>query len=205
MKCNKFLRAKRRPCQQKFNKSSIAPLKLYRPLYLSITFLILVSCQSTDIQSKSKSNNFPVNSHPKTVTLDENFQMAMGQTIYVPIYSHIYHHNRQEDFKLAATLSIRNTDLSNPLIITSVRYYGSNGKLIKEYLENPIQLDILAAYDVFVARDNTSGGVGASFIVEWVATTEISEPIVEAVMIGTDFQQGISFISPGRVLKNPKK
>jgi hypothetical protein len=44
--------------------------------------------------------------------------------------------------------------------------------------------------------------LGANFIVEWVASTEVSEPIVEAIMIGTDFQQGISFTSPGKVIKN---
>ncbi|RUR76948.1 hypothetical protein DSM107007_45490 [Nostoc sp. PCC 7120 = FACHB-418] len=139
------------------------------------------------------------------VTLDKNFQIAMGQTIYVPIYSHIYHYNRQEVFNLAATLSIRNTDLSNPIIVTSVRYYDSNGKLVKQYLERPIQLDALASTDFFIDKSDTSGGLGANFIVEWVAATEVSEPIVEAIMIGTDFQQGISFTSPGKVIKSQSK
>lgn len=88
------------------------------------------------------------------------------------------------------------------MIITSVCYYNSDGKLVKQYLERPIQLDALASTDFFINRNDTSGGLGANFIVEWVAQTEISEPIVEAVMIGTDFQQGISFISPGRVIKD---
>jgi hypothetical protein len=38
--------------------------------------------------------------------------------------------------------------------------------------------------------------------VEWVAEKEISEPVVEAVMIGTESTQGISFISPGKVIKS---
>ncbi|HEY9769068.1 MAG TPA: DUF3124 domain-containing protein [Coleofasciculaceae cyanobacterium] len=126
----------------------------------------------------------------------------MGQTIYVPVYSHIYHDDRQRILDLAATLSIRNTDLTNSIIVTSVRYYDSNGKLIKQYLEQPVQLEALASYDFFVNRTDTNGGLGANFIVEWVAQTEVYEPIVEAVMIATEFQQGVSFVSPGKVIKS---
>jgi hypothetical protein len=174
-------------------------------IYLIVAVTLLASCQPTDIPFKSQANTTPTISFQKTVTLDKNFNIAMGQTIYVPVYSHIYHHNRQEIFNLAATLSIRNTDLEKPIIITSVRYYDSDGKLIKQYLEHPIQLDTLASTDVLINRNDTSGGLGANFIVEWVASTEVSEPIVEAIMIGTDFQQGISFTSPGKVIKNQNK
>lgn len=177
-------------------------MKLYRYIYLAIAVIFLASCQSPEIPPKSQPDAIPATPSQKIVTLDKNFKIASGQTVYVPVYSHIYHHNRQEIFELAVTLSIRNTDLTNPIVITSVRYYNSEGKLVKEYLERPIQLDALASTDFFINRNDTTGGLGANFIVEWVAQTEISEPIVEAVMIGTDFQQGISFISPGRVIKS---
>ncbi|MEA5623107.1 DUF3124 domain-containing protein [Nostoc sp. UHCC 0251] len=172
------------------------------PYILAIAVIFLVSCQSTNISLKSQSAATQAIPVQKVVTLDKNFKIASGQTIYVPVYSHIYHHNKQEIFELAVTLSVRNTDMTNPIVITSARYYNSEGKLIKQYLERPIQLDALASTDFFINRNDTSGGLGANFIVEWVAQTEISEPIVEAVMIGTDFQQGISFISPGRAIKN---
>ncbi|MBD2681818.1 MULTISPECIES: DUF3124 domain-containing protein [Nostoc] len=177
-------------------------MKLYPHVYLAIAVIFLASCQSTEIPPESKTNTTQTSTSQKTVTLDKNFQIAMGQTIYVPVYSHIYHHNRQEIFELAVTLSIRNTDLNNSMVVTSVRYYNSEGKLVKQYLERPIQLDALASTDFFINRNDTSGGLGANFIVEWVAQKEISEPIVEAVMIGTDFQQGISFTSSGRVIKS---
>ncbi|MEH2392340.1 MAG: DUF3124 domain-containing protein [Nostoc sp.] len=178
-------------------------MKPYPHLYLAIAIIFIVSCQSTSIPLKSQPDATQATPSQKIVTpLDKNFKIASGETVYVPVYSHIYHHNRQEIFELAVTLSIRNTDLTNPIIITSVRYYNSDGKLVKQYLERPIQLDALASTDFFINRNDTSGGLGANFIVEWVAQTDISEPIVEAVMIGTDFQQGISFISPGRVIKS---
>jgi len=126
----------------------------------------------------------------------------MGQTIYVPVYSHIYYENQKEVLYLSATLSIRNTDLSNPIIITSVRYYNTEGKLIKQYLERPVELSPLASMDFIVERTDTSGGSGANFIVEWIAEKDVSKPVVEAVMISAASNQGISFVSPGRIIKN---
>lgn len=177
-------------------------MKLFPCLYSAITVIVLASCTSSEVPSQSQSDRNLATQSQKVVTLDKNFKIAMGQTIYVPVYSHIYHQDRQEIFNLAATLSIRNTDLTDPIIITSVRYFDSNGKLLKQYLEQPIQIDALASTAFYLNRNDTSGGVGANFIVEWVAQTEISQPVVEAVIIGTDFQQGISFISPGRVIKS---
>ncbi|MDZ7958153.1 MAG: DUF3124 domain-containing protein [Aulosira sp. DedQUE10] len=179
-------------------------MKLYSRFYLVIAFIFLVSCSSPDIQAKSPSATTSTKPSQQIVTLDKNFKIAIGQTIYVPVYSHIYHNDERKILDLAATLSIRNTDLNNPMIITAVRYYDSDGKLIKQYLEKPIQLNALASTDFFVNRTDTSGGSGANFIVEWVSQTVISEPIVEAVMIATEFQQGISFVSPGKVIKTQK-
>ncbi|MBW4594060.1 MAG: DUF3124 domain-containing protein [Brasilonema angustatum HA4187-MV1] len=177
-------------------------MKLYPVFYLAIALILLTSCTSPQNPSQSQPDMSQANQSQKVVTLDKNFKAVMGETIYVPIYSHIYHGDNKRVFDLAATLSIRNTDLTNPIIITSVRYYDSNGKQLKQYLERPIQLDALASTDFVVDRTDTSGGVGANFIVEWVAQTKVFQPVVEAVMIGTDFQQGISWISPGKVIKS---
>lgn len=126
----------------------------------------------------------------------------MGQTIYVPVYSHVYYEDQRKILNLAATLSVRNTDLAKPMILTSVRYYDTAGQLVKQYLPGPAQLGVLASTDFVIDLRDTSGGSGADFIVEWVAETEISEPVVEAIMIGTESNRGISFISPGKVIKS---
>ena len=60
----------------------------------------------------------------------------------------------------------------------------------------------MASTDFVVAEDDMSGGVGANFIVEWSAGIEVTVPVVEAVMISTASQQGISFVSQGRVIKD---
>jgi Protein of unknown function (DUF3124) len=99
------------------------------PYILAIAVILLASCQSTNISPKSQPDAIQATPVQKVVTLDKNFKIASGQTVYVPVYSHIYHHNKQEIFELAVTLSIRNTDLTNPIVITSVRYYNSEGKM----------------------------------------------------------------------------
>ncbi|MUL35496.1 DUF3124 domain-containing protein [Gloeocapsopsis dulcis] len=165
-----------------------------------VTMIVLSACTSPTTTPHQGDRN-PVN-QPQQFTLDENSKIATGQTLYVPVYSYIYHDDGRRIFNLATTLSIRNTDLANPIIITCVRYYNSSGQLVRQYLERPIQVAALASTEFFINTTDNSGGLGANFIVDWVAQTNVSEPIIEAVMIGTGFQQGISFISPGKVIQS---
>lgn len=122
------------------------------------------------------------------------------QTIYIPVYSHIYIRDRERTFNLAATLSIRNTDLSNSITLMAVDYYDSEGNLVNEYLEEPVQLAALASTAFVVEEGDLRGGVGANFVVSWQADQSVTRPVVEAVMISTRSTQGISFTSPGRVI-----
>lgn len=135
------------------------------------------------------------------VTIDDT-RIIAGQTVYVPAYSHIYMWNQSQTMNLAATLSVRNTDMTNPIIIAAVDYYDSDGQLVRQYLEQPVELGPLASTTFFVDREDTSGGFGAAFIVEWVTQTEVSLPVIESIMINTSGNQGISFVSPGRVIQN---
>lgn len=137
----------------------------------------------------------------KAITLDNTVKIIGGQTVYVPIYSRIYVRERDRTMELNSTLSIRNTDLIQPIIIASVNYYDSNGKLVRKFLKQPIELPRLASTNFIVSQEDTSGGSGASFVVEWVTQKQTSVPVIEAVMINADGNQGISLISPGRVIK----
>jgi len=129
----------------------------------------------------------------------EDLEIVTGQVIYVPAYSEVFYSDRNT-LNLTITLAIHNTDLEHPIIIKSVRYYDTNGNLVEEYIDQPRQLDPIATASIVLAGDDTRGGVGANFIVEWVAETGVYEPVVEAIMINTSGQQGISLLSPGRVI-----
>ncbi|HPQ68822.1 MAG TPA: DUF3124 domain-containing protein [bacterium] len=129
----------------------------------------------------------------------KQMEKAAGQTLYVPVYSHIYHRDDMV-IDLTATLSIRNTDINRSIIIQSVKYYDTAGKLVRGYTETPLILPAMATLEFVVGETDRSGGSGANFVVEWFASEPASAPIVEAVMIGTHGQQGISFLSTGRVI-----
>jgi Protein of unknown function (DUF3124) len=121
------------------------------------------------------------------------------QTIYVPAYSHVYYRSGQE-YLLAITLSIRNTSFTDSILVKSVRYYDTKGRLVKKYSKKSLQIPPMATAEFFVQDEDTSGGSGANFIVEWKTKKGVDEPIVEAIMIGTSSGQGISLVSPGRLI-----
>ncbi len=127
----------------------------------------------------------------------------LGQTVYVPVYSHIFADDRYRNtpFLLTATLSIRNTDPDKSLTLKSVNYFDSEGRLLQRYLDKPTTLGPLGSTTYIVPESESKGGAGAKFLVEWEAPAAVVEPIIESVMIGTKMQQGISFISTGRVIK----
>ena len=124
-----------------------------------------------------------------------------SQTIYVPVYSHIYIGDREHPFDLTVTLSIRNTDPNHPITIVSVDYICSNGKLLQNYLKNPIKLNAMASTRYIVAASNKSGGSGANFNVRWESDNNVNEPIIEGIMVGAGSQQGISFVTRGKAIK----
>jgi hypothetical protein len=163
--------------------------------YFSILVLLLTGCKPAPQPTETPT---PL----KVVKLDNTVKIVAGQTVYVPIYSHIYTWDQNRQMDLTATLSVRNTDLNRSMIVASVNYYSTDGKLIRKYLEQPVELGPLASASFLVNQEDRSGGAGAAFIVEWVSQSNLSPPVIESVMINTGGNQGISFVSPGRVIKS---
>jgi hypothetical protein len=126
--------------------------------------------------------------------------LSQGQTVYVPIYSHVYSGDRERPFLLAAILSIRNTDLKHGITVLAADYYDTEGNPVRKYLEKPVRLGPLASLRYVVGESDKSGGSGAKFIVRWQSDVQVNAPIVEGVMIGTQLGQGISFVSRGQVI-----
>lgn len=136
---------------------------------------------------------------------DSLVKLSRGQTVYVPVYSHIYSGDREHPFYLAATLSIRNTDPKHPITILEVNYYDSDGNLLKKHVKSPVQISAMASTRYVIKESDKSGGSGANFIVKWRSYHDVNVPIIESVMIGTQRQQGISFNSRGQVIKEESK
>lgn len=130
---------------------------------------------------------------------------SVGQLVYVPVYSHIYQQDRQKTFNLTTTLSIRNADPFRSFMLTEVSYYDSKGQFIQHYLDSTVTIEPLASTSFVIEERDLRGGVGANFIVNWKSNQAIIPPVIEAVNITTSQQQGISFLSVGRVLQEHSK
>jgi hypothetical protein len=131
--------------------------------------------------------------------------LSDGQIIYVPVYSHIYYGDRDRVLNLTTTVSIRNTDPTSPITVTQVNYHDSNGKLVKKYIEKPIDVGPLASIYYLVKESDVSGGDVPSFIVKWKSSKKVNAPIIEGVMIGTASNQGISFVLPGQEIVDEER
>ena len=125
---------------------------------------------------------------------------AIGQLVYVPAYSHVYH-DKGKPHLVTITLSIRNTGIDDEIVLKSVRYHGTQGTLVRSYLDKPVRIPPLGTTEVIVEREDASGGSGANFLVEWVANQPVTAPIIEALMIDKESEQGISFAVRGSVIR----
>lgn len=138
----------------------------------------------------------PMAAHADGAVMD----LSLGQTVYVPAYSHIYIGNREQPFLLTVTLSIRNIDAKHPVTITTVDYYDTEGKRLRKYLEQPVSLGPWESIRYVVPQKDKSGGSGANFVVEWNSKKAVNPVLVETIMIGAESQQGISFTSRGQAI-----
>jgi len=134
----------------------------------------------------------------------EKGRLSNGQRLYVPAYSHIYGGNKEAPFLLAVTLSVRNIDPNRPIEITLVDYYETQGQLVKQFTAAPIVLKPLETLRYVVPEKDKRGGSGANFIVAWRSDKLVNSPIVETIMIGTSYHQGVSFTSRGREILSSK-
>jgi len=150
----------------------------------------LVGCSSDSDQ------NLPNVTRPIHTT---DLRLVKGQTVYVPAYSEMFAGD-ERTLKLTVTLAIHNSDPTQSIVLRTVQYYDTNGELVREYLDEPVEIGPLSTMGYIVAEQDTRGGWGANFLVEWGAEQEVYEPVIEAVMIGAGFGYSISLISPGRVV-----
>jgi hypothetical protein len=172
-----------------------------------LSICVLTTVASCDRGEKSATGQVETPRHKGLTEVNDATALSAvdGQTVYVPVYSQIPAGNRGSPFLLSVTLTIRNTDRSSPVFVTSVRYHGEDGGLVRDYLTKPLRIAPLAAADYFVQERDATGGTAASFLVEWVSESSVSEPVIEAVMVGTAGNQGISFTAPGRVIARKAK
>ncbi|MFZ2957644.1 MAG: DUF3124 domain-containing protein [Candidatus Ozemobacteraceae bacterium] len=119
----------------------------------------------------------------------------------MPAYSHIYFGQKSRQVNLACTLSIRNTDITRAIRVTSVDYYSTQGALVRSFVEKPQIVPPLGTLEIFIGEVDSEGGSGANFIVRWDSAKPANLPIVETVMIGLQSNLSISFTSRGQPIR----
>ncbi|UAM98376.1 DUF3124 domain-containing protein [Polaribacter litorisediminis] len=169
---------------------------------ISLLCIFLLSCVSPDpnLDKKGK-NELKALEIERTISKEEqNFH----DTIYIPIYSDIYFDQQNQKVLLAATLSIRNTSYNDSLFISKIDYFNTEGKLVRSYVQNLINLPPMATVNYVIEKDDDTGGPGANFIVEINSKNKNVKPVVQAVMIGEAGNKGFSFATDGYSLKKKK-
>ena len=123
---------------------------------------------------------------------------SAGQTLYLPIYSHIWHGDSDRAGQPAKTLvsvsvSIRNTDPKLPIRITSAQYFDTDGKKLREYLSTPKVIGPMGTFELFVPRSDDTGGSGANFVIRWNADKPTSPALVQGLHANMPAGRAIAF------------
>jgi hypothetical protein len=101
----------------------------------------------------------------------------------------------------AVTLSVHNASQDKPLVLRRIAYFDGSGKLVQDYLKQPVALKPFARIEIYIPEQDVRGGTGANFLVDWASVGEIAEPVTEALMLGSVGNRHFSFISQGRAIK----
>ena len=171
--------------------------------YSAILLIIFVlgSCNLNDKKTEKESKR----SHPSHIynfVEPDTAQLNYFETDYLPVYSDIYYQDGTRRFPITVTVSIRNTSLTDSAFILSANYYDSYGKLIHSYLDSTLLLSPLESIELVVEEDESEGGAGANFIIDWAATKYTDQVMIQSIMISTYGQQGVSFLSDAKMIKS---
>jgi hypothetical protein len=154
----------------------------------------------------------PVGAGAQTaVSIEQNFagsltampaeNLTVSGAFYVPVYSSVSMSAGRLRADFSATLSVHNASETKPLVLKRIAYFDTAGKMVESYLKAPIALKPFSTIEVFIAATDVRGGTGANFVVDWAAASEIAEPAVEALMVGSVGAGHYAFISQGRPIK----
>jgi hypothetical protein len=116
---------------------------------------------------------------------------------YLPVYSQIYQLHANKTYDLTVTASIRNISQKDTLFLQRADYYGTDGQLVRRYLNHTVFLKPLETVEIVIYEKDRAGGTGGNFVFDWAAKSESEAPLCEAVMISTSGQQGLSFLTRG--------
>lgn len=156
-----------------------------------ILIILFASCGGEE-----PSNIHEENWHERSVNYNDSDSLVKGST-YLSIYSSIYSYSEKRTTELTATVSLRNPNKADSIIIKNALYYDTDGQLIRSYFESPIYLGPMETVEIVIHEKDKEGGTGANFIFDWSKPAGIHDPYFEAIMISSSGGQGLSFRTTG--------
>lgn len=163
-----------------------------RLFYFVVISFSINSCSGNSDELPIHENDWET----RKAEIDPGDSLLMGST-YLAVYSSIYSYTEKTTTKLTATISLRNTNISEQIYVLSAKYYDTHGNLIRTYIDHPIYIRPMETLEIVIHQIDEKGGTGANFVFDWATTESANEPYFEAIMISTSGQQGISFSTEG--------
>jgi len=160
--------------------------------------------ETTGVASPPAAIDFHTQFKDSLTSLPDPSDLSARGTIYVPAYSRVYGAasgtNRLIEF--STTLRIDNTSATKPLVLDRIEYYDSAGRLVQSYLKEPIAMRPFGTIEVVIPAEDVRGGPASNFLITWSGAGPMAEPMVEAVMIGSQDNTSYSFVSAGRPIRH---
>lgn len=153
---------------------------------------LLVGCGQGDTRPPQPEKTVPA------ATADPFGELGDHHVIYVPTYSHV-RHGEGTSRRLATTLSVHNISFRDSIWVHKVRYYDTDGQMVRDFIDEKVSLLPMATYQVSVSPRDTTG-LGANFLIEWEARAGVPAPLVEAVHVSISPTIGTSFVTRGTQL-----
>ncbi len=158
-----------------------------------------------DIADGINNNLSSINENVENVEVPTTkIDYSSGQLIYVPIYSQIPFSDKQIH-GLNVLLSVRNTDANNSIEFSRIDLYDTDGNLVTQYANEPVELGPLETHEIFISKNDPAGGSGGNFYLQWNTDGQILEPFVEALLYGRSGTHTYSFNSQGRIVTKTNK
>lgn len=151
--------------------------------------LLLYGCGPEEM---TKTRITPNNWETRVADMEGLDSLEYGKS-YLSVYSQIYSFSQSRKFNLTGMISLRNTSELDTLYLMKVHYYDTEGNMIRSYFEEPVFLSPMETVEIVINQDDTSGGTGSNFIIEWNVPKGSPLPLFEGVMNSMQGTQGISF------------
>jgi hypothetical protein len=130
-------------------------------------------------------------------------ELSIAGTVYVPVYKSFYqsYGSTRDAYALTSTACLHNTDPKREIVVHTIEYYNSNGKLLNKLIDEPITIKPWTSREITLSHSTQPEDFGANLIVRWKSDQPVNHPIVEVLMVGQVLNRGVSFLTRGYEIK----